>query len=125
VIGTLLPTHGIGGRDDLPLPFGLALSGAAAALVVSFLALAVLWREPRLHGATAGRPLPPALQAFLDARAARLAVRGLAVLATGWCVLALVFGPDEARNPVPHVVFVLLWWGSSRRQCCSGRCGAG
>ena len=106
-----LLAHGIGGREDLPLPLGLAVAGAAAALVVSFVALGALWREPRLDGPTAGRPLPSWLERGLDARASRLAVTGFAVVATGWVLLALVFGPDDARNPVPHVMYVLLWVG--------------
>ena len=36
--GTLL-AHGVGSREDLPIPFSLALIGAAVVLVVSFLAL--------------------------------------------------------------------------------------
>jgi hypothetical protein len=38
-----------------------------------------------------------------------LAGGGLVV--TGWTLLALVGGADDARNPVPWVVFVLLWVG--------------
>ena len=44
----LLPAHGVGSRQDLPLPFAAVVLGAAAALVVSFVALGALWREPRL-----------------------------------------------------------------------------
>ena len=40
--------HGVGGRSDLPIPFGLALAASAFVLVVSFAALAVLWPRPRL-----------------------------------------------------------------------------
>jgi len=42
--------HGLGGRLDLPVPRWLFVYGAAVALVISFVALAVLWRSPRLEG---------------------------------------------------------------------------
>ena len=51
--GELL-AHGVGSREDLPIPFSYAVTGAAVALIVSFLALGLLWREPRLHP---GRPV--------------------------------------------------------------------
>ena len=41
--------HGIGGRLDLPVPLQYFVVGAAAVLVVSFVALALLWPEPRLQ----------------------------------------------------------------------------
>ena len=46
--------HGIGGRSDLPIPFGLALGASAFVLVVSFVLLAVLWRTAA-PGARRGR----------------------------------------------------------------------
>ena len=47
---SLVPLHGLGGAKDLPIPVELAVSGAVAALVVSFTVLAVAWRSPRFHG---------------------------------------------------------------------------
>ena len=41
--------HGIGGRLDLPVPLQYFVVGAAAVLVLSFVALALLWPEPRLQ----------------------------------------------------------------------------
>ena len=58
-INVTVVAHGVGSRQDLPIPFWAALVGAAVALVVSFVALAFLWREPRLRGADAGRPSRP------------------------------------------------------------------
>jgi hypothetical protein len=109
VLGGLV-AHGVGSREDLPLPFTLLLIGAGAALVVSFVALGVLWKEPRL-GPEDGRLLPPWLALALDSPA----VRGLFVLlslaVTAWTLIALVAGKDDANNPVPYVVYVWLWVG--------------
>jgi hypothetical protein len=58
--------HGIGSRADLPVPLYLSLYGAGLAVVVSFLALVLLWRHPKLRGDEAGRPLPGIVQAVVD-----------------------------------------------------------
>ena len=104
------PAHGVGSREDLPLPFELLLVGAGLALVISFVALGALWKTPRLRD-TDGRLLPAPVALGLDSPA----LRGLAVLATlfvaGWTLLALLAGKDDANNPVPSVVYVWLWVG--------------
>ena len=41
--------HGLVQRQQLPIPQWLFAWAAAAVLVISFFALAVLWREPRLE----------------------------------------------------------------------------
>ena len=105
-----LPAHGIGSREDLPLPFTLLLVGAAAALVVSFVALGVLWKTPRLRS-TDGRLLPAGLALALDSAPVRALFVGLSLVITGWTLLALVAGTDTANNPVPYVVYVWLWVG--------------
>lgn len=106
--------HGVGGRDDLPIPFTFAVTGAAVAIVVSFLALGLLWREPRLDphsSVTAGRPLPVGLARVLDSRALRVALRVVGGLLTAYVVMAAVFGRDDALNPTAGAVYVLLWIG--------------
>ncbi|HEV7172728.1 hypothetical protein [Pedococcus sp.] len=105
-----LPAHGIGSREDLPLPFTLLLIGAAAALVVSFVALGVLWKTPRLRP-TDGRLLPAVVALALDSAPVRALFVGLSLLVTAWTLLALVAGTDTANNPVPYVVYVWLWVG--------------
>jgi hypothetical protein len=110
VNGTLL-AHGVSSREDLPIPFSFALVGAAVAIVVSFLALGVLWREPRLDPDRAGRPLPDAVQRVLDSAALRWVVKVAGLVATGYVVLAAVAGKDEALNPTAGVVYVLFWIG--------------
>lgn len=106
----LVPAHGVGNRQDLPLPFEALVIGAALALLASFIGLGVLWREPHLR-ATDGWELPHGIQALLDSRWTRGCAAGLALLLTGWVLLALVAGRDDARNVVPYVVYVWLWVG--------------
>jgi hypothetical protein len=108
---TFLPAHGIGGREDLPLPFWWAVAGAAAAVLLSFLALGLLWRTPHLNGATAGRLLPARLARALDSATARSLTAVLAGLLGGYTLLALFFGPDDATNPMPWLLYVYLWVG--------------
>ncbi|WP_426562237.1 hypothetical protein ACPPVT_16815 [Angustibacter sp. McL0619] len=109
--GGAILAHGVGSRQDLPLPFALAVTAAAVALVVSFVLLAVLWREPRLDGAHAGRPLPRWAAALLDSRATRTVLAAVGAVFTVYVLVPLLLGKDDADNPVPFVVFVLLWVG--------------
>ena len=111
VLPSALVAHGIGSREDLPLPLGWAVAGAATAVVLSFVLLGVLWREPRLDAAAAGHPLPAALAGVLDAPAFRRVLAGLGLALAALTLLALLFGPDGALNPVPYVVYVLVWVG--------------
>lgn len=110
MVVALAPAHGVGSRGDLPLPFAALVIGAVAALLISFVAIGTLWREPRLRD-TDGLLLPPPVAAVLDSGWLRVGARVLAAVLTVWTVAALVLGPDSARNPVPHVVYVWLWVG--------------
>ncbi len=101
--------HGIGERQDLPLPLSFVVVGAAAALVVSFWALAMLWRRPVLGRVDHGRPLPPALERALTSPGVRVAVRCAGLLGAGWVGAAAIAGPDTANNPTAGVAYVLLW----------------
>ena len=103
--------HGIGGREDLPLPFGYALAGAALALLVSFAALGLLWSRPRLAGGRAGRPLPRPLAQAVDSGLARRVLGVLGLLFAAWTAVAMFLGPTDTRNALPHIVYVLLWLG--------------
>ena len=109
VVATL-PAHGVGTRGDLPLPFTAVLIGASVALLVSFVALGALWPEPRLR-ADFGRPLPPFMARTLNSPVFKGLWVALAALLTAWTLLALIFGKDDANNPVPYVAYVWLWVG--------------
>jgi len=106
----LLPAHGVGNRQDLPLPFTALVLGTTAVLVVSFIALGALWPQPRLRR-DGGRLLPSPAARLLDSRVLTALAVGLALLLTAWTLMALAFGRDDANNPVPHVVYVWLWVG--------------
>ncbi len=104
--------HGVGSRHDLPLSPFYAYAGAFAALLVSFLALGLLWSSSRFRGDLAGRPLPAALQRAADAPALRTALRLLGSAAALLFLLHLLLGPDDPdRNPAPGALYVLLWVG--------------
>lgn len=104
--------HGIGSRHDLPIPAFYAFAGALAALVVSFLGLAVLWAESRFRGREAGRALPYALQRLADARGTRVALRALGLAGAVFTVFLAAFGPDDPeRNAAATLVYVIFWVG--------------
>lgn len=104
--------HGLGGRSDLPVPLWLALYAGAAALLVGFAALALFWREPRLRGAAAGRPLPAWARALVDSRAFGVAMRAVGVLALAAVLGAAWAWPgDPEANPAPTWVYVWFWVG--------------
>ena len=69
--------------------------GAVVALLVSFLALGVLWREPRLRPREAGWPLPAGVQRVLDARPLRIGLRVLGLVMAAYVVMA---GPSAATT---------------------------
>lgn len=106
----LLPLHGVGSRQDLPLPFGYVVAGACVVLVVSFVALALLWPQPRLRTGD-GWVLPGPVQRVLASHRLTAVAAGLAGLLTLVTLGALLFGKDDANNPVPYVVYVWLWVG--------------
>lgn len=110
--GASVLAHGVGTRADLPIPLPLALTGGAAAVLVSFAALGLLWRHSRLRGDAAGRPLPAGLQAVVDSAAVRLVLR-LLVLATTLLVLvvALVGPPETTSNVAPYAFYITFWVG--------------
>jgi len=103
--------HGVGGRQDLPLPFGLVVVGAAVALVVSFVVLGLAWRQARFRGDDAGAPLPLWVSATVDSRPVRWGLRALGLLLVGFTAMAAFLAPDLATNPTAGLVYVVFWLG--------------
>ena len=101
--------HGLGGRQDLPLPFELVVVGAALALVVSFVVLSLARTAPRPAGP--GVPLGATLTRVVDSAGLAWTVRGVGLLLTGFMAAALLFGKDLATNPVFGYVYVWVWVG--------------
>src|SRR3954469_23834858 len=64
--------HGIGGASDLPIPGWLFAWGATAVLILSFVALGVLWPKARLE--SMGRRGAFTLPRLLDPAAALVGV---------------------------------------------------
>ncbi len=110
MIALLIPLHGLGSRQDLPLPLPWAIGGAVAVLLLSFGVLALAWRRPRWGGVVGGRPLPR-LARVADTRTTRLALAILGLLAFAWVALALWFGQDRVTNPVFGFTYVGVWVG--------------
>ena len=106
-----LVAHGIGGIQDLPVPGWLFYWGAAIVLVVSFVLLGVLWREPLLASHEKGRPLSKALsRAVLGPL--RIVVQFLSVAVFGVVFAAALLGDtDPFRNLAPTWIYVIFWLG--------------
>ncbi len=104
--------HGVGTRADLPIPLELALLGGAAAILVSFAALGLLWRTSRLRGDAAGTALPSAVQAVLDSPVTRWLLRLVVLGLTGVVLVAALTGPtDPPQNIAPWAFYVTFWVG--------------
>jgi hypothetical protein len=97
--------HGLVGRQDLPIPRWLFAWGAAVVLVISFVALAVLWPKPRLEDAPERRVLgvPAVVEVLCGA---------IGVAAFAFVVYAGFNGTQTATaNLNPTVVYVIFWVG--------------
>lgn len=103
--------HGVGTRSDLPLPIWLAALGAGTALMISFVALAMMWRGPRLQR-DAGHPLPRAVTRAVDAAATRIVLQTLTLAAAVLvCVVGFAGQADTTHNLAPWAFFVTFWVG--------------
>ena len=109
LVAALTPMHGIGGRQDLPLPFELVLAGAATAVIASFLVLSLVWRTAR--PADSGRSLGEAVTRIIDSPGLRWTVRGVGLTVALFMGMALLFGQDLLINPIFGFVYVWVWVG--------------
>lgn len=113
----MLFAHGVGSRGDLPLPLWMFTWAAAIALVISFVALGLLWTEPRLASAATGRAFGsnilsgdsrpwPTLGFVLVGKVAAMALLAASV----W---AGFFGLDDTgANLLPVTLYVIVWVGA-------------
>jgi hypothetical protein len=109
VTSTAILAHGLGGSADLPIPFTYAVVGAAWTLTFTFAVVALAWRTPRFDADTPGRPLPYWVTTVVDAPATRWLAAAAGLAFTGWVAVAAVTGPQDSRNALPGVFYVLLW----------------
>ena len=104
-----LIAHGISVRSDLPIPWWLFGWAAVLVLIVSFVALAVLWPEPRLQR-PGWRPLPGGRA--LVSRPVEIVCGAIGVFLLGLVVYAGLKGVQSATaNFATLWVYVLFWLG--------------
>jgi hypothetical protein len=110
---SLLPlAHGIGGVRDPVIPLWLFYYAASLILILSFVALGVLWQKPLLEGKGEGRPLGDRWQRLLLWPGWRLLLGAVSValLVLIW-LAALVGEPDAGDNLAPTFIWVVFWLG--------------
>jgi len=104
----MIIAHGIGGRADLPVSLPVLVVGAAAVVVLTFVALGSLWTSPRLQDGprTDGRPWTVPVRAGL----ATLGFLGL-LLVIGQVVPPMVGAERVATRATiaPVTVWVVFW----------------
>ena len=103
--------HGLVQRSSLPIPEWLFGWAAAAVLVVSFFALAVLWPKPRLED-PGWRPLPGGVGRVLGSRAVEVVCGAIGVAVLAFVIVTGYAGPDTPLdNFAPTFVFIIFWVG--------------
>ena len=101
--------HGLVARSDLPIPEWLFGWAAAMVLVVSFVALAILWPEPRLEEER-WRPLPGGIGRLLGSRPVEVLSGAIGVFLLGVVVYAGLRGAQSpTANFAPTFVYVIFW----------------
>src|SRR5216683_2739577 len=97
--------HGFGQRYDLPLPLSFYLAGTAAAVILSFVVVALFARHTR-----GGRGYPR-----IDLGAAPALVALLKLIAAGFFILTVAAGfigdQDPYFNIAPTLVWIIWWVG--------------
>jgi hypothetical protein len=101
--------HGLVARSDLPIPEWLFGWAAAMVLVVSFVALAILWPEPRLERER-WKPLPGEIGRLLGSRAVEVLCGAIGVFLLGGVVYAGLRGAQSpTANFAPTFIYVIFW----------------
>jgi len=109
VITLFAHAGGLIGRSDLPIPEWLFGWAAAMVLVISFVALAILWPEPKLEG-DRWRPLPGGR--VVGSRVVEIVCGTIGVGLLGVVVYTGLEGTQSpAANFAPTFVFVIFWIG--------------
>jgi hypothetical protein len=111
VITLFAHAGGLLGRADLPIPEWLFGWAAAMVLVISFVALAILWPEPKLEH-NSWRPLPGGIGRVLGSRPVEILCGAIGAGLLGVVVYTGLQGTQSpAANFAPTFVFVIWWIG--------------
>jgi hypothetical protein len=103
--------HGLVQRSNLPIPEWLFGWAAAAVLVVSFAALALLWPRPRLER-TSWKPLPWGVGRVLGSRPVEVLCGAIGVGLLAAVILAGYLVEDASLNNfAPTFVMIIFWVG--------------
>lgn len=103
--------HAIQQRADLPIPEWLFGWAAAIVLVLSFVALAALWPEPKLQDGRC-RPLPRAISGVLTSRPVEALCGAVGVFLLGLVGYAGLRGVQiVTANIATTFVYVVFWVG--------------
>jgi hypothetical protein len=103
--------HGLVQRANLPIPEWLFGWAAAVVLLVSFVALALLWPEPKLTR-DRWRPLPGPLGRLLGSRPLEIACGAVGVVLLAVVVISGLAGTQSPLdNFAPSFVFIVFWVG--------------
>jgi hypothetical protein len=107
VTGTAAPAlaHGIGGRQDLPVPLEFFIVGAGLAIVISFVVVASRWTTPRLQDGPLDTPSRLQFLAVLPGVMRVVGVLGLALVLLG----GIIEGTVSRNNIAPVIVFIYFW----------------
>jgi hypothetical protein len=105
------PAHGLVQRGNLPIPEWLFAWAAAVVLILSFVALAVLWPRPRLEENVPWRPLP-VIGRVLGSRVVEVLCGAIGILLLVVTVLAGYIGKGTALdNFAPTFILITFWVG--------------
>jgi hypothetical protein len=100
---------GLTSRQNLPIPPTLFAVAAAVVLAVSFVALAVLWPQPRMQSPP-WRPLP--LGRALASRPVEIACGAIGVALLAVVIAGGYLGPQSgAENVAPTFILITFWVG--------------
>jgi hypothetical protein len=103
--------HGLVARSDLPIPEWLFGWAAAMVLVVSFVALAILWPEPKLER-EGWRPLPEGIGRVLTSRPLEILCGAVGIFLLGVVVYTGLEGVQSSTaNFAPTFIYVIFWLG--------------
>jgi hypothetical protein len=100
-----------GGRSDLPIPEELFGIAAAAVLVISFIALAILWPNPKLEDG-GFKAFPRAISRMLLSAPSQILCGAIGVFLLGLVIWSGLTGVQVASaNFAPTFVYVIFWLG--------------